>query len=86
MKYLEKRKNAPRTVQMSEFLGVKSGETALGKNTRELAIRTINHTTNVKNAKAAMDGLSPTIQYTGTTKRITTVNKKGRKTMLLAIM
>jgi hypothetical protein len=86
MKYLEKRKNAPRTVQMSEFLGVKSGETALGKNTRELAIRTISHTTNAKNTKATMDGLSPTIQYTGTTKRITTVSKKGKRTMLLAIM
>ena len=86
MKYLEKRKNALRTVQMSEFLGVKSGETALGKNTRELAIRTISHTTNAKNTKATMDGLSPTIQYTGTTKRITTVNKKGKRTMLLAIM
>lgn len=86
MKYPEKRKNAPSTVQMREFPEMKSGETALRKSTRELAIRTISQTTNTKNANAAMEGLSPTIQYTGMEKSIATANKKGRKTMVLAIM
>ena len=65
---------------------MKSGETALRKSTNELAISTIIQTTRVKNAKAAIEGLSPTSQYTGTAKRIATANKKGKKIMVLAIM
>ncbi|KAJ1384096.1 plakophilin-3 isoform X4 [Sesbania bispinosa] len=86
MKYPEKRKKAPRTVQMREFPEMKSGETALKKSTRELAMSTMSQTTKVKKVKALREGLSPTSQYTGTAKSIDTTNKKGRKTKVLAIM
>ena len=72
-------------MQMREFPEMKSGETALKKSTRELAINKISQTIKVKNAKAVMDELSPTSQYIGTAKRRATTNKKGRKTIVFAI-
>ena len=71
---------------MREFPEMKSGEIALKKSTNELAINTMSQTTKVKNMKAETEGLSPTSQYTGTAKRIATANKKGRNTIVFAIM
>ena len=41
MKYPEKRKKAPRTVQMRELPEMKSGDTALKKSTKELAMSVV---------------------------------------------
>ena len=86
MKYPEKRKKAPRTVQMRELPEMKSGDTALKKSTKELAMSTMSQTTKVKKVKAEREGFSPTSQYTGTAKSIDTTNKNGSKTKVLAIM
>lgn len=71
---------------MREFPEIKSGETALRKSTNELAIKTINQTAKVKNAKAPREEFSPTSQYTGREKVRATAKRKGKKTMVLAIM
>lgn len=86
MKYPENRKNAPSTVQIMEFPEMKSGDIALKKRTRELAMSTISQTMKMKKAKAEKDGLRPTIQYTGTEKSMDTTNKKGKKTRVFATM
>lgn len=64
---------------------MKSGDITLKNSTKELAMSTMSQTTNVINTKAEAEGLSPTIQYNGTEKRIATTNRNGKKIMVLAI-
>lgn len=64
---------------------MKFGARALKQATNEFAIKSTSQTMRTKQRKASGDLLRPMSQYTGTEYKIATINKKGRKTIALAM-